>query len=235
LKVGIAFRQKYDEADFEDDDKNEQIVARQWCRSGIPKSLAERTQRDNPHEAGSITDFDSGLDGLRDSLFAGGTIATGGTVTSGGSRPFTPGRVGPHMQGIGGYDDTDEYRDWIKAKMGYTLAANDFAVVFNQTWGSGWSGECADQYWPDFWGPKPEGAWVALASWTLRNFDGDMLLWLPDLKGVADPNPVPPGPVPGPTPTPAPPGKTMTIDGTLTAVDCLGNTQQFIVVPRPRL
>ena len=235
LKVGYAFADVYPEADFSDDDRNEQIVARQWCRSGIPKSLVDRTSRDNAHAPGSITDFDGGMQGLRDVLYAGGTIATGGTVTSGGSKPFTPGRVGPHMQGIGGYDDSDEYRSFLSGQ-GITLAKNDFALVFNQTWGGGWSGECADRYWPTaLWGPKPQGAWVCLASWALRNFDGDMLAWMPDLKGVPDPNPAP-QPTPDPSPNPQPtPGRTTIVEGTLRITDCLGNGADFIVVPKPRL
>jgi hypothetical protein len=230
LQIGVAWRQKYDEGDFEDDDKNEQIVARTWCRNGVPKSLAERTQREHPHKDGSITDFDGGMEGLRDVLLAGGTIATGGVVTSGGSRPFTPGRVGPHMQGIGGFDDTDEYRKFIKDRMGYTLPENDFALVFNQTWGEGWSGECADQYWPDFWGEKPQGAWVCLASWALRNFEGDMLAWLPDFVGVADPNPVPPNPVPPPAPPGPIPPSGVVVGGQVTL-----NGKAYILVPKPEL
>lgn len=224
LRLGIAFREKYDEADFEDDDDNEQIVARTWCRSGVPMSMEQRTKRDNPHAAGSITDFDEGLAAMRACFAAGGTIATGGTFTSGGSRPFTNGSTGPHMQRACGCDDSDEYRKFAKDTIGATVPANDFAVVMHQTWGANWSGACAEKYWPTWWGPRPQGAWVALASVILKRFSGDMLAWMPDLVGIPDtnPQPVPPSPTPGPAVVP--------ITGRL-QINATGRS--YIVVPAP--
>ncbi len=192
---GCAFRTKYqigsNSVDFTDDDKNENIVARTWCRSGIPEWLYSHTQANHAFEDGAITSFDGGLAELKKGLAAGGVAHAGGVRTSGGSKPFTTGRTGAHMQSTCGYDDTDEYRQWLKDKHNITLAANDFALINMQTWGSGWSGETADQYWPThLWGPKPEGAWVAKASWWISDIE---YIWLPWVKGF-----------PGTGPTPAP-------------------------------
>jgi hypothetical protein len=211
-RVGVAFRIKYDlpggSVDFTDDNKNEQIVARQWCRSGIPAWLKTHTQANHAYEDGAITEFDgTSVADVRAVLNAGGVLQTGGTNTSGGSRPFTIGRVGPHMQTVVGGDDSESFRKFCNDVIGVKPRDNDFPVVFNQTWGAGWSGECADRYWPDWWGTKPQGAWVWWASDLLRYFRGDIWAWLPRVKGFARTTPPPPPP---PTPT-------IPINGTLSA------------------
>ncbi len=211
LQVGIAFRQPYtigsNSVDFTDDDKNEQIVARTWCRSGIPAWMEDDSNASHPFEDGAITEFDGDVPAIRAIFAAGGALNTGGTNTSGGSKPFTIGRVGGHEQSIVGCDDSEEFRKFCRDVIGVTARDNDFPVIFNQTWGAGFSGECADKYWPPWWGPKPQGAWVWWASDVLRYFEGDIVAFLPRFKGVADPNPVPP-PVPplppGPQPEPLP-------------------------------
>lgn len=199
LRRGVAFRQPYqsgnNKADFTDDDTNEQIVARSWCRSGIPSWMAELT-KPFAFEDGAITEFDGDVSALCSLFAAGGILHTGGTRTSGGSKPFTVGSVGPHMQSAMGCDDSDEFRKFCKDVIGVKPRTNDFPVVFSQTWGPGWSGECANKYWPSWWGPKNEGAWVFWASDVLRYFNGDMFAWLPRVKGFPADNPVPPTPQP---------------------------------------
>lgn len=238
LKRGIAFRKAYDlpggKIDFTDDDKNEQIVARQWCRTGIPSWMAEYTQANHAFEDGAITEFDGDIKGVREILAEGGIIHTGGTNTSGGSKPFAIGRVGPHMQSVAGGDDSEEYRKFCKDVIGVPARDNDFPVVFHQTWGSGWSGECADKYWPAWWGPKPQGAWVWWASDLVKYFRGDMMAWLPRFKGVPDLNPPqppqPPVPIPGPLPN-----NEFYFSGYVTAMQAGKPVGEFIMVPRPRV
>lgn len=149
---GLAFRIKYDLAgnsvDFTDDDKNEQIVARTWCRTGIPDWLLNHTRANHAFEDGAITAFNTGVPELLKVFKAGGFVHCGGTRTSGGSRPFTPGRVGPHMQTGHGGDDSDNFRKFCQDVIGVPAKPNDFPVAMGQTWGPGWSGECADRYWP---------------------------------------------------------------------------------------
>jgi hypothetical protein len=118
--------------------------------------------------------------------------------------------------------------------IGVTLADNDFAVAFHQTWGGGWPGECADKYWPEWWGPKPQGAWVWKASDAVKYFRGDMMAWLPRFKGVPNDGPLPPSPLPpGPAPTPVP--STLYFDGFLEAKIGDQSQGQFQLVPRPRV
>jgi len=198
LRRGCAFRTKYDlggnTVDFTDDDLNERIVARTWCKSGIPSWLSDHTSANHPFEDGAITQLDGGLDALKKALAANGAVHCGGTRTSGGSKPFTPGRTGPHMQSAVGYDDSDEYRQWLKDNHSITLPANDFAVIMHQTWGANWNGETGDAYWPThLWGPKPEGAWVCKATYILGDAE---YVWLPRVKGFpsSGPTPVPPAP-----------------------------------------
>jgi len=198
-RVGMAFRTKYEigsnSVDFTDDDANERTVARTWCRSGIPAWLKEHTSKNHAYEDGAITQFDGGVKELRAMFAAGGVIHTSGTRTSGGSKPFTLGRVGPHMQSGIGCDDSDEFRKFCKDVIGVSPRANDFPVVMNQTWGSGWRGECADKYWPSWWGPKPQGAWVWWASDVINLLSCDYA-WLPRVKGFQRTTPLPPTPDP---------------------------------------
>lgn len=153
-KVGIAFRVKYaigdNSIDFTDDDQNEQIVARTWCRSGIPAWLAGHTAANHGYEDGAITEFqESGGKAEMLKLFAaGGFLHTSGTRTSGGAKPFTIGSVGPHMQTAAGCDDSDNFRTFCRGVLDVPPRADDFPVIIHQTWGAGWRGECADKYWP---------------------------------------------------------------------------------------
>jgi hypothetical protein len=192
---GLAFRTKYDlpggSVDFTDDNKNEQIVARQWCRSGIPSWIYSHTSANHAFEDGAITQFEGSLAEMKKAFAAGGIILTSGTRTSGGSKPFTPGSVGPHAQTAYGYDDSDEFRRFCQDVIGVRPRDNDFPITMGQTWGSGWSGECADRYWPAWWGPKPQGAWVCWASWLEDALSLDYV-WLPWVKGFPNDNPLPP-------------------------------------------
>lgn len=236
LRRGIAFRKKYDiggkSVDFTDDDKNEQIVARQWCRTGIPEWMYQETQTNHPLEDGCITEFNGSVADVRAVMAAGGIIQTGGTYTSGGSKPFTIGRVGGHMQSFMGADDSDEYRKFCKDTLGVTPRTNDFPVIASQTWGRGWSGECADKYWPGWWGPKPQGAWVWWASDMIKYFRGDMFAWLPRFKGIAagPTPPPPPPPPPGPLPT-----DQLYFTGTVEAMLGDKSLGKFLLVPKPEL
>ena len=193
-RVGCAFRQKYQvgsvNIDFSDDDDNENIVARQWCRSGIPSDLATFTQANHGYADGAITSYDGDARGMKAVMKAGGVLHAGGTRTSGGSKPFTKGGTGAHMQSTVGFDDTDECRKWFSDK-GLTWDTDDFPLINHQTWGSGWRGECADSWWPPFWGPKPQGAWVCSAKWWLSDVE---YAWLPWAKGFPSAGP-PPSPV----------------------------------------
>lgn len=236
-RVGCAFRCPYKlgsvEVDFSDDDENENIVARKWCRSGIPDELASYTQEHHGYADGAITSYDGDHRGLLKVLKAGGVLHAGGVRTSGGSKPCTPGRTGAHMQSTVGGDDSDEVKAWFSQK-GVTFASGDFPLINHQTWGSGWRGECADEYWPThLWGPKPEGAWVCSAKWWLSDIEYAWLPWAKGFPGV------------GPTPEPLNPpllgqiraeqaGQVIAIRGelTLTLSGAKDGSYPYIIVPK---
>lgn len=235
-RVGAAFRIRYDIAgnsiDFTDDDYNERVVARTWCRSGIPSWLKSYTQEHHAYDDGAITRWQGGVKELRALFAAGGVIHTSGRRTSGGSKPFTIGSVGPHMQSGVGCDDSDAFRRFCREVIGVTPRENDFPVIMNQTWGAGWRGECADKYWPEWWGPKPQGAWVWWASDVLSRLSVDYA-WLPWVKGF-------PSDTPDPIPTPQPniggelyaeqiAGGAIVIRGELTLDD-----YEYIAAPKPQ-
>lgn len=191
-KCGCGFRRKYEGIDWTDGATNEKTVARTWCRSGIPDWLLKETLN-HAYEDGAITRFEGGVKELRTALAAGGFVHTSGTRTSGGSKPFAIGSVGPHMQSAIGCDDSDEFRKFCQDVIGVKPRTDDFPVIMDQTWGSGWGGECADRYWPSWWGRKPEGAWVWWASDVVSRLDCDFV-WLPRVKGFPGTPPVPPQP-----------------------------------------
>jgi len=196
-KVGCAFRTKYDlsggSCDFTDGAVNENYVARSWCRSGVPSWLKAETLK-HSYEDGAITRFQGGVKELRSVFANGGIVHTSGTRTSGGSRPFQIGRVGPHMQSGLGCDDSDEFRKFCSDVLKISPRKDDFPVIMDQTWGSGWSGEIASAYWPSWWGEKFEGAWVWWASDLLKYLSVDFV-WLPMVKGFAGDGPTPPPPL----------------------------------------
>jgi hypothetical protein len=234
-RVGVAFRIRYaigsQSVDFSDDDSNERLVARTWCRSGIPGWLKEYTVENHSYEDGAITRFQGGLSELKAVFAAGGVIHTSGRRTSGGSKPFTLGSVGPHMQSGVLADDSDEFRQFCQDVIGVPSRLNDFPIALNQTWGGGWRGECADEYWPEWWGIKPQGAWVWWASDVLRLLSVDYA-WLPWVTGF---------PADGPTP---PPDTHPNIGGELYAqhvgdkIAIRGTLQlddwEYIAVPKPQ-
>lgn len=195
-KVGCGFRRVYDlggnKIDWTDGSANEKAVARTWCRSGVPDWLKLETLK-HGYEDGAITRFQGGVPELRAALAAGGFVHTSGTRTSGGSKPFSIGSVGPHMQSAIGCDDSDQFRQFCRDMLQVTPRTDDFPVIMDQTWGPGWSGETADKYWPSWWGRKPEGAWVWWASDVVKRLSCDYV-WLPRVKGFPGEPPVPPPP-----------------------------------------
>jgi hypothetical protein len=151
LQVGLAFRRAYkigeNSIDFTDDDKNEQIVARGWCRSGIPAWLKGFTFANHPFAPDAIMEFEGDQAEMLAVFDEGGYIHTSGTRTSGGSDPFLIGSVGPHMQTAHGGDDSDHCRKWCKEVWKVTPRTNDFPVVMGQTWGP-WSKALNPRLWP---------------------------------------------------------------------------------------
>jgi len=202
LRTGAVFRTIYgsgsNSVDLRDEDGDEQVAARTWCRTGIKSWLSDISSKAHPFEDGAITRWQGGMKELRALFAAGGVIHTSGRRTSGGSKPFTIGSVGPHMQSGVGCDDSDDFRRFCQDVIGVQPRDDDFPVVMNQTWSTElgqWRGECAPQYWPEWWGRQPAGAWVWWASDVLSRLSCDYA-WLPRVKGFLSDSPLPPTPTP---------------------------------------
>jgi hypothetical protein len=212
-KLGAGFRGRYDfdgqdSIDMTDDDRNEQLCARTWCRNGPPSYLRQHTTANHPVNQAAIVEFDGGLHELMTAFANRGVLHFSGTRVSGGPKPFTPGSVGPHQMPAYGCDSSEEGRKWFRDRCGVAIADNDCAVHCGNTWGTRtgqWSGECSDQYWPPHWGPKTPGSWICLGSWFMRNLSQDMV-YFPDVIPGFPGTPVPP-------PTPVQPK----LEGTLYA------------------
>lgn len=202
-KYGTLLRRPYESGnskiDLTDDDFDEQTFARTYCRSGAPQWMKDIAIASHPMEADGVFEFDGDTPAdMMNILASGGGLHFGGTNTSGGSKPYTVGSVGPHEQTCYGADGSEEFRRFSQDVIGTKLADDDFAIINDQTWGEGFDGECADKYWPSFWGTKPQGAWVWKASQLLRYFKGDIMAYLPKLKGLPGVPVPPPGPIPNP-------------------------------------
>lgn len=196
-KLGVAFRMLYEltkDYDLRDDDENEQLVARTWCRNGPPEELRQFTKANHPIDPTKVVEFDGGLKELVQAFANHGVLHFSGTRVSGGSRPMTPGNVGPHQMPAYGCDGSEEIRRHLKDKCKVTLADDDVAVHCGNTWGQNtgeWSGECADQYWPPHWGPKTPGSWICSGKWFMSSLSQDMV-YLPEaFPGFAG-EPLPP-------------------------------------------
>jgi len=132
--------------DMTDEFTTETLMARKYCRTGLPAWLKDYIHANHPYEDGAITEFNGDMAMARSVLASGGALQTGGTNTSRNSSPFQIGPVGGHEQSAIGGSDSPDARKFMSDK-GITVPANDFICIFSQTWGSGFSGEVADKYW----------------------------------------------------------------------------------------
>lgn len=215
--------------DFDGENKHEKTVTSTWCRSGIPSWLKAWTVENFAFAPEAITQFDGGLDALLKLFAAGGQLHHGSNATSGGSSPDSWKRIGGHAQTTFGGDMSERTVKWF-ADLGHKLTKpGDFWVATHQTWGS-WSGQTAIKYWPAWWGPQPQGAWVSRASSLLERVRG-MYAYLPRFKWF-----------PGSGPVVPPPSNAITLDGVLQAdsggpirgtltAKCGTDRSEFIVVP----
>ena len=228
------------ELDWDNENDHEDTVARTWCRSGLPDWLAQWTQANfmfaddaityfpySTRSGGSV-DIQAGLAALKKLFSNKGQWHHGSNSTSGSSRPNVWKRIGGHAQTAFGGDWSEKTRRFYH-DLGFAIDDDDFWIPNHQTWGS-WSGQTASTYWPSWWGPQPEGAWVVSAKGLLRRVSG--YAYLPLLAGV--PGDTPPQP---PTPAPNVPGELygeinqhdeISIRGEVTIYD-----RQYIAWPKP--
>lgn len=162
--------------DWRTENAHEYKVARDWCRSGLPDALTVWVKEQGYlWEDSAITRMDGGLDALRRLFENDGAWHHGSNATSGGGRPDQWTRIGGHAQTSWGGDWSEKTVKFFADK-GFRLSkSNDFWIVSHQTWANRtnqWGGETDDQYWPEWWGPKPPGAWVSRASSMLSRVSG---------------------------------------------------------------
>lgn len=205
-KYGYAFSTKYDLPslgpgfDYDGEQRSEELTSVKWCRNQPDDFVAYVRDKGWFWEQDAITEFSGGADAIKRVVQNKGQIHHGSNNTSGSSTPDKVTRIGGHMQTMQGADWSARTIDFFH-QQGITSfnATDNFPCVNHQTWGKSWSGEVADKYWPSWWGPKPEGAWVMGARNQLRYFS-DGYVYLPKIKGIPNPSPTPPGPGPVPTP-----------------------------------
>lgn len=236
------------------EDDSEQLCDVKWCRSGPPADVQQFVKEQGwAFEPGAITEFDGGVEALKVLSQQQGQFHHGSNVTSGSHKPDTLTTIGGHAQTCYAVSWHPLVLDFYSRK-GYTLAAGDAWTANHQSWGSGWSGEIADDLYPfgydgqnrvyswaeakampqaerdsltPLWGEKPEGAWVCSASKLLKYVEG--YAYLPKFKGLPADGPQPP-PEPGITLT----GELFTetgqpIRGSVVASGT--GTAEFIAVP----
>lgn len=239
-KLGAAFRQPYDiggnRLDLTGDDQDERTWARQYCRNGPPQWMKEHTNEHHKPNMAAVVEFSGAIPSLVDAFAAKGVLHFSGTRISGGSKPFTPGSVGPHQMLAYGCDGSEEGRRWFKDKCGYALAADDVAVHCGNTWGEKtgqWGGECADQYWPPHWGVKTPGSWICSAKWFMRNLSQDMVYFpdaFPGFPGEPGPTPIDQPKLSGPIYAEVNSGGGISVRG-FPNLELDGRTYEYVVVP----
>lgn len=211
------------------EDDSERLVTSTWCRHGPPASVRQFVQDQGwRFEPGAISKFSGGVDALKTMLRSKGQLHHGSNYTSASSVPNKLKRIGGHAQTMFGGDWSDVTLRFF-AEQGIRYTADDFPCVHHQTWGTNWSGAVADRYWPAWWGPKPQGAWICSAKQVVQYLSSGYV-YLPKMRGT-------PGAIP---PTPAS-DVSLTGDvyaenggpirGVLKAKTTAGETAEFILIP----
>lgn len=210
VEYGYAFSKVYDlpnlgrNFDYDGEQTSEDYTVRTWCRNQPDDFIQYVRDQGWFFESGAITEFSGGADALKRVVQNKGQVHHGSNYTSASSTPDRVRRIGGHMQTMFGADWSERTVDFFRAKGVSFNTTDNFPCVNHQTWGGGWSGECADSYWPEWWGPKPQGAWVMGAKNQLRYFS-DGYVYLPQMRGI-----------PGNGPSPPPPPADTQISGELT-------------------
>lgn len=214
LEHGYAFAlPDFCGVNYDHEDDSESYTVSKWCSAGPAQKFRDFVNAKGwKFEEGAITEFGGGVDAIKRVVQAKGQIHHGSVYTSGSSKPSCPNsnrltRCGGHAQTMFGAF-WDEKTLTFFNDMGFKFTPDDFPCVNHQTWGN-WSGGVDPKYWPSWWGPKPEGAWICSANQMLDRFLGEAYVYLPRCKGWPDDSP---GPVVPPAPQPC----AITVTGRLT-------------------
>ena len=162
VKVGISLRKPYCNGEYDLSDENDdEAYGNKWYR-GAPDCVVDEVKTGG--KIATYKRFDGDDQTVLDTLYNGAFLHNGSTNTGGDGDPVGRlKRIGGHAQGIIGYDDTDEFREFYQEKTGKRL--REAVVIWDQTWGN-WN---SVSNWPEhLWGEKPEGAWVITLSDTMK-------------------------------------------------------------------
>jgi len=177
-KDGSQMRTTYCDGKYdfrkEDDDED---YGDKWGRSGVPEELKEETRK---NKVLGVSRFDGDKEEVLDILYSGATIQTGSTLTARdyGNPISKLDNIGGHAQQVIGYDDTDEFKEYYKEKIGDSL--NEPVLIFGQSWGK-WNNV---ENWPNhLWGKYPEGAFVLRIDDGMRLIDSEAYIYYPDFEG----------------------------------------------------
>jgi len=187
---------------------SEYAVSKNWCRSGPPSDFRQHVNNNGwRFEQGAITKFSGGVEALKDVIRLKGQVHHGSNYTSGSSVPGRPlRRIGGHAQTLFGGDWSDRTLKFFRDKGITAFSESNFPVANHQTWGGSWSGATAATFWPEWWGPRPQGAWICTARQAVESLFRSAYVYLPRMKGW-----------PSDTPTPPQPGEKVELTGRLHA------------------
>ncbi len=176
-----------------EENDSEYAVSREWCNRGRPPEDFQQHVNAQGWRfgQGAITKFSGGTEALKDVIRLKGQVHHGSNYTSGGSKPGQLKRIGGHAQTLLGGDWSERTLKFFRDKnVSYT--ESNFPVVNHQTWGGSWSGAVSSSYWPEWWGPRPQGAWVCSAQQAVDYLFRSAYVYLPMLKGTPGTGPSPP-------------------------------------------
>lgn len=253
----FAFPRIINKYSYGGEQDGEDYTVRTWCRGGPPDDICAYVDSNSwRFEDGAISEMDNDLESLKAVARLKGQFHHGSNTTSGSHKPNVFQSIGGHQQTCYGVSWHPLVFKFYESK-GFKLSADDVWTFNHQTWGSGFSGEIDDEYYPYGYdnkervyswaeiqanpalkegltllaGEKPQGAWVVSGSGLLKRVEG--YAYLPKFKGL-------PGTTPPTPPTPPSGDIKLTgelvcdipspIRGVLTA-ECNGAISEFIIVP----
>lgn len=175
--------------DTDGESNQEKLCTTTWCRGGPPKWLQEYVLQNYTWDAGAITELDCDTDTLKAVFRAKGQIHHGSNTT-GTPVPGQLKRIGGHAQtAFGGRWDARTLEFYNSR--GLKVTEKNFPIFNHQTWGE-WSGGLSSKYWPDWYGPMPQGTWVCTSDQFCQLLSRSAYAYLPKLRGVKGTQPITP-------------------------------------------
>ena len=165
-EIGIQLETVYcnGKYDLTLEDRDE-AQGRAWGGRGSPADINEAIGPNKIVDWATVTDEQA----IKDVLARGYFLFHGSMLTSREGSTLISGlkSIGGHAQALVGMADDDLTRQWLRDTHNYTLPADDWIAIHDQSWGANFN-RFPDDWWPPHWGQRPEGVWCTRRADTMR-------------------------------------------------------------------